>query len=98
MARFDVYRLADGSYALDCQADTLSYLNTRFAVALWPPDEAPVAATRLNPTFEIEGQPVIMVTQFAAALPISELRERVTSLSAEHFKIIGALDFLTGGF
>ena len=98
MARFDVYRLADGSYALDCQADGLSHLNTRLAVALWPPEEAPIAAARLNPAFEVEGRSVIMITQFAAALPITQLRDRVTSLADEHYKIVGALDFLTGGF
>ncbi len=39
-----------------------------------------------------------MVTQFAAALPVAQLRDRVTSLATEHYKIVGALDFLTGGF
>lgn len=98
MARFDIYRLEDGTFALDCQADNLSLLNTRLAVALWPSAEAPIAASRLNPNFEVEGQEVVMVTQFAATLPANQLRDRVTSLADEHYTIVAALDFLISGY
>jgi toxin CcdB len=98
MARFDVYRMPGGEYALDCQADLLAHLTTRFCVPLQSPSAAPEPARFLNPAFEIDGKPVIMITQFAAALPLRELRHKVASLSAHDFEITRALDYLTTGF
>jgi toxin CcdB len=99
MARFDVYRQPDGSgYLLDCQADILSTLNTRFVVPLLPPDEAPLAGERLNPAFEIEGQAIVMYTQFAASVPARDLARYVCSLEEEHSTIMNALDMLLTGY
>ena len=36
MARFSAHRLSDGSWVLDCQADLLDHLTTRFVVPLIP--------------------------------------------------------------
>lgn len=96
MTRFDVHGLRDGGLAIDCQADMLDGIGTRFIVPLLPPGDAPPTDARLNPTFDIEGQPLVMVTQFATAVRTSELREKVTSLAAQHSRIIGAIDVLTG--
>lgn len=42
MAKFDVYRLRDsGGLVVDCQADLLDGLNTRFVVPSLPIDAAP---------------------------------------------------------
>jgi toxin CcdB len=99
MAKFDVYRLRKGGrLVLDCQADLLDILNTRLVVPMLHIDDAPKPASRLNPTFEIEGQAVVMVTQFAAALEVRELGERVVSLVEEQDAIGNALDMLIGGF
>jgi toxin CcdB len=99
MARFDVFPRPDGpGYLLDCQADILAPLNTRFVVPLLPPDEAPVAGRRLNPGFEVEGAPVIMYTQFAAAVPRGDLARPVASLAGEHATIMNALDMLLTGY
>ena len=50
MARFDVHANPSGpGYLLDCQADLLSHLTTRFVVPLLPLDAAPKPAARLNP-------------------------------------------------
>lgn len=99
MARFDIFRARYGSgYLLDCQADVLQHLNTRFCVPLLPPDEAPLAGERLNPEFEINGEPVRMVTQFAAAVPVRELGDYAASLAEEHTAIMNALDMLTTGY
>lgn len=99
MARFDVFPKPDGpGYLLDCQADILATLNTRFVVPLLPPEEAPIAGQRLNPDFQIEGATVIMYTQFAAALPRSDLTRPVASLSDEHVAIMNALDMLLAGY
>lgn len=99
MARFDVFPNEDGNgYLLDIQADILSSLNTRVVVPLMAPEDAPTPAKRLNPTFEINGETVVMVTQFMAAVPVSILKEPVASLEAQHLEIIDAVDFLMQGF
>ncbi len=99
MAKFDVFRRREGDgYLLDCQADLLSRLNTRFVVPLLPALEAPKPAARLNPVFELEGKSYVMMTQFAAAVPAAELGERIVSLSDRDIDIINALDMLISGF
>lgn len=99
MARLDVYRNPQGpGYLLDVQADLLSVLNTRMAVPLLPPAEAPKPAGRLNPVFEVDGETVVMVTQFMAAIPAAELRAPVASLLPVHTAVIDAIDMLLSGF
>ena len=99
MARYDVYRMGgDSGFVLDCQADVLGMLNTRFVVPLLPPEQAPLAGERLNPAFTIAGEQVIMYTQFAASVPASQLREPVESLADEHLVIMNALDMLVSGY
>src|SRR5688572_14480417 len=98
MARFDVYQRPDGGgYLLDCQADLLSDLMTRFVVPLLPPDAAPKPAARLNPLLAVRGEPHVMVTQFAAAVLRSELGEHVDSRRDDAERIVGALDLLITG-
>jgi toxin CcdB len=98
MARFDVHRRRDGGgYLLDCQADLLSDLSTRFVVPLLPPDTAPKPAVRLNPLLDVGGESHVMVTQFAAAVLKSELGERVDNRREDAEQIIGALDLLITG-
>lgn len=99
MAKFDVYRQKQGGwFVLDCQADLLSDLNTRLVVPLLPIDLAPKPAIRLNPIFDVEGERLVMVTQFAASVPIRELGEIVQSLSPEQDAVSAALDMLIIGF
>lgn len=99
MARFDVFARADGGpgYLLDCQADLLSLLATRFVVPLLPLDAAPEPAARLNPAFVIMGIPHVMVTQFAAAVLARDLGDRVMSLGDQGTAIANALDMLISG-
>lgn len=83
MAKFDVYRQKNGgALVLDCQADLLGDLNTRLVVPLLPMSEAPAPAARLNPAFEVDGTRFVMVTQFAATVPMRELGEVVQSLGS----------------
>jgi toxin CcdB len=99
MAKYDVFARRSGpGYLLDCQADLLSRLNTRFVVPLLPAGEAPKPAARLNPVFELEGETHVMVTQFAAAVPVAELGEKVTSFRDQDTAILNALDMLLSGF
>ena len=99
MARFDVFENpSGGGYLLDCQADVLSHLNTRFCVPLMPLNEAPLAGERLNPEFSVEGARVRMVTQFAAAVPVRELGRHAINLADRHATIMNAIDMLTTGY
>lgn len=99
MAKFDVYQQRDlDGYLLDCQADLLSDLNTRFVVPLLPEDQAPKPATRLNPIFTVGGKRMVMVTQFGAAVLTKDLGEQAGSLLSEHDAIGNALDMLISGF
>jgi len=101
MARFDVYARPEtngGGYVLDVQADLLGELSTRVVAPLLPPAVAPKPARDLNPTFEIEGKPYVMLTQFIAAVPARELRVPVVSLAPRGDDIARALDILLVGF
>jgi toxin CcdB len=99
MARFDVYRPKDGNeLLLDCQADALDELDSRFVVPLLPAAAFRKTFVRLNPIFEIEGEAVVMVTQSAATIPVRSIGRRVTSLSGEHSAIMNALDMLLAGY
>lgn len=99
MSKYDVYPNPAGEgFLLDVQTDLLSGLNTRVVVPLLPASVAPVPAARLNPSFDINGAPTVMVTQFLAAVPISVLKAPVTSLEAEFERITIAIDMLIQGF
>jgi toxin CcdB len=99
MARFDVYaNRHEGGYLLDVQSDLLGRLNTRVVVPLQPLELAPKGAERLNPTLRVQGTPVLMVTQFMAAIPASELAEPVANLERERESILQAIDFLHQGW
>jgi len=99
MAKFDVYRHGEGiGYLLDCQADLLASLNTRLVVPLLPLASAPIPAGRLNPIFDIAGIRHSMVTQFAAAVPVTLLREKVASLASDEIAIGNAIDMLLAGY
>ncbi|WP_404419267.1 CcdB family protein [Marinospirillum sp.] len=99
MARFDFFENEGGAgYLLDVQSDLLSGLNTRVVVPLLPKPSAPFPAQRLNPVFSIEGQELVMATQFMAAVPEGELRSGVGSLTEQQDEISAALDMLFLGF
>jgi toxin CcdB len=99
MARYDLYRNAEGSgYLLDVQSDLLEGLSTRVVIPLMPPNIAPVPGRRLNPTFAIDGKDHVMVTQFMSALMVSELPDAEENLSRHHDAIVAALDMLFQGF
>lgn len=99
MARFDVYLNPEGAgYLLDVQADLLDHLNTRVVVPLLPQAAAPSPARTLNPVFQLEGETVVMVTQFLAAIPAPVLKVPRASLAPRRNEITAALDLLFQGF
>lgn len=99
MARYDVFPNPSGAgLLLDVQTDLLSDLNTRVVVPLLPMSSAPKPATRLNPTFDIDGHSVVIVTQFLAAVPIGVLKSPVGNLAGEFETVTTAIDMLMQGF
>ena len=100
MGRFDVYATpgqGGTGYVLDIQADLMQDLTTRVVVPLLPTEAAPKPARGLNPTFDVNGQPHRMLTQFIAAVPAHRLREPLLSLEARSDDIMRALDLLLTG-
>lgn len=97
MAQLDVFRTPAGEYLVDCQADLLSHLNTRFVVPLARPGEGPSPAGSLNPILMIDAEEMIFYPQFAMAVPVGDLSERIASLDDQRFAVIGALDMLITG-
>lgn len=99
MARFDVYvRAREHQSLFDVQADCLSGIDTRLIVPLRRPTIAPGLGRRLNPVFDIIGEPDMMMTQLATAVRVRDLGRRVGSLAAEADTIRDALDLLLVGF
>jgi toxin CcdB len=99
MARFDVHRLRSGDgFVLDCQADLLSHLQSRFVVPLMPPEQGPQRAARLNPLFNVHGTKLAMYTQYAGAMQRNELGPVVALLSDHDMEILAAIDMLNMGY
>ena len=100
MNRLDVYRpKAGGRFLwLIIQSNLVSGLNTRIVVPLEKQETAPPPMTRLNPTFRIEGETFVMLTQFMAAVQTRDFGDSVTTLSGYETEITGAVDFLMHGY
>jgi toxin CcdB len=94
--QFDVHRFGD-RLVVDCQADLLNHLNSRFVVPLLPEEQGPKPARRLNPLFDIGGKNYVMATQFASAVQKNDLGEVVATLAARSTEITGAIDELIAG-
>jgi toxin CcdB len=91
VAQFDVHRLG-GGLVIDCQADLLSQLGSRFVAPLVRRSEAPQIAERLNPVFEIDGENHVMLRQAAGAV-----RRRELARAHRSYVIPTALDVLISG-
>jgi toxin CcdB len=99
MARFSVYPAPSGQgYLIDVQADVMSHFNTRVVIPLLPLEEAPKAASTLNPLIDIDGQRYSMVTQYMAAVPVNVLKNAVFSVDNRRDEIVAAIDLLLQGF
>ncbi|HET8995154.1 MAG TPA: CcdB family protein [Acetobacteraceae bacterium] len=83
---------------MDVQASMLDRLTTRVVLPLVPQTQAPPPIRELNPIFEIDGTPHVLLTQAIAAVPAKELKRAVASLDGQHDQIIRALDVLLLGF
>ena len=99
MARFDIYKLpgTDG-YVVDCQADLLRDLKTRFVIPLLPDNLAPRPLPRLTPALLFEGTPFVLATPLAATVFVRDLGEVIGSAEAFEATIIAAIDMLITGY
>jgi toxin CcdB len=99
MAKFDVHRLRDGSMlVVNCQADLLDDLKTRFVVPLFPAERTPARFARFNPTIEFAGTAYTVASQGAATLNLAELGPSLGPPSDHNLTIGNALDMLISGF
>lgn len=99
MARFDVYVVeGEAGYLLDCQANVLSDLDSRFVVPLLPRLLVPKLVPGLNPVFTVQEEAVLMLTQSASAVPAQVLRHSIVSLADQRYVISNALDMLLSGY
>lgn len=98
MSQFDVHELLPrGGLVVDCQADLLAHLTTRFVVPLIRADEAPDTDKRLRPRFVIDGISLIMATPMASSVQKQRLGPIVAALTTESLAITGAIDVLISG-
>lgn len=85
------------SLVVNCQSDLLERIDTRFVIPLAPERDAPMAARRLNPVFDIAGERHVLVTQQAATVHRRELGEPLASLVHRSIDITDAIDVLLSG-
>ncbi len=103
MRQFDVYRnpspasARDVPWLLVIQSDLLEEFPTRVVAPLVRPRSLRQAASRLNPSFKVDGETAVMLTQQLGAVPTRSLKHRAGSLASQRAAIIGAIDFLLSG-
>ncbi len=75
MARLDIHARRDGraGLLLDVRVELLSGFNTRLVVPPLSQRDVPAPAAQLNRVFEIAGERLVRVNQFATAVHTSEL-------------------------
>lgn len=60
--------------------------------------DAPQPIRDLNPIFDVDGQPHVLLPQAIASVPTGELRPAIMSLDSRHDSIPRAIDVLMLGF
>lgn len=100
--QFDVFRNPRDKtrfpLLLVAQHDLLEELPVRVVIPLTPQrtfGDRPVK--RLNPVFEIDGTPMVMLTQLLGAVATSSLKRPIANLAAKRGEILGALDIVFTG-
>lgn len=97
MAQFDVFRLESGTLVVDLQTDLIG-MNASRIVAPLREEGTYAAFPGLTPKVQISGNSWIVRAQELAAVPETELKERVGSLVEERDQLKRALDILIDGF
>jgi len=103
MAQFDVHPNPNRAsaeeipYVVDIQVDFLRDLPTRVLVPLVRDIPGAQPTRHLNPSFEIDGERLVLLTDQLAALPAKVLAPAVASVASRRDEIVAALDFLVTG-
>jgi len=104
MAQFSVYKNEDRSsfktypYFLDVQSDLLDDLNSRMVIPLSPFSSVKGNnAKQLCPIVSIISEEYILLTHQLTSVPVSLLKQEITSLDSFRHEIISAIDFLITG-
>lgn len=95
-----VHRLPGGVLVVDVQSDLLNPTSTRVVVPLVPAADLQGAQPgRLTPSFEIEGQTLMLLPLQMAAVPLRELGHRPIRMltDEEIYAVSGALGVLLEG-
>ena len=96
MPQFDVYPIRHGGLAVDCQADLLDDLATRFCVPLRQVEIT--RNPRLTPLIDFDGKQLTLLTPLARGIGRRDLERRVGNIAAYEYEIKAALDMLISGF
>ncbi len=104
MAQFYAYKNSNPAtkkqypYLLDIQSDLLAELRTTLVIPLSHAKIfAAMSLTRLNPSFTINGEAFIGITQDIAGIDRSQLRGKPYDLSVYRPEIVAAVDFVLSG-
>ena len=104
MARFDAYSNPDAlerrhtPYLVDVQNDFIDALTTRVVIPLRKESAFGPRARNLNPVLIVAGDSVVLDTAAIGAVPLSELRKRVSNLREHRALVQEALDTLFGAY
>ncbi len=96
MAQFDLYRLKGGQLVVDLQTDLIGIEASRIVAPLREMGRY-ASFPGLTPTVEHNGSAWIVRVQELAAVPGTELRDRVGSLADHRDALKRALDILIDG-
>ena len=83
---------------MSTSASRFTKLDVKQSYGEIPESRAPTPAKTLNPVFDLNGMPHVMVTQFLAAVPESLLKTCLSSQDHHRDEITAALDLLFQGF
>ena len=88
----------NAGYLLNVQTDVLDRLSTRQVIPLRLAGSVPGSLPRLNPVFEIEGQPCVLLTHYQGSIETRHLKSAIDNLGAHRSEIVAALDFMLQGY
>ncbi|WP_457606164.1 CcdB family protein [Nitratifractor sp.] len=101
MAQFDLYLNPHEETReaipclLDIQNDLHRSLSRRVVIPLARGQKAVI---NLNPTFEVGGETLVLLTEQILTIPVELLSHKVGKLEEKRSEIIDAIDFLIQGF
>lgn len=99
MAQFDVHRNTGSQksvipYTVIVQSRRFDLARRRVVVPLVLQSAFPVSEARLNPAFEIEGNPVVLNPLQLVSIGVDRLGDFVGSLRSDGDRVIAAIDLL----